>query len=87
MGTTLKNTRNLSLECFKLLAACFVVFLHIPFPGTFGQLTVCLSRFAVPLFFAVSYQWMNLRNIYRLLSETVRICARVRKNCAVRCER
>ena len=54
METTIKNSRNLSLECFKLLAACFVVFLHIPFPGTFGQLTVCLSRFAVPLFFAVS---------------------------------
>lgn len=48
------NTRNLSLECCKLLAACFVVFLHIPFPGTFGALVVCLSRFAVPLFFAVS---------------------------------
>ena len=55
MEATLKtNTRNLSLECFKLLAACFVVFLHIPFPGAFGQWVVCLSRFAVPLFFAVS---------------------------------
>ncbi len=52
--TVKTNPRNLSLECFKLLAACFVVFLHIPFPGEIGQLTVCLSRFAVPLFFAVS---------------------------------
>lgn len=55
MEATLKtNSRNLSLECCKLLAACFVVFLHIPFPGAFGQFLVCLSRFAVPLFFAVS---------------------------------
>ena len=54
METTLKPIRNLSLECFKLLAACFVVLLHVPFPGEFGQWIVCLSRFAVPLFFAVS---------------------------------
>ena len=55
MEHTIKsNTRNLSLECCKLLAACFVVFLHIPFPGIFGQIVLCLSRFAVPLFFAVS---------------------------------
>ena len=54
METVLKPTRNLSLECCKLLAACFVVFLHIPFPGAFGRFLVCLSRFAVPLFFAVS---------------------------------
>jgi amino acid transporter len=55
LEATLKtNSRNLSLECCKLLAACFVVFLHIPFPGAFGQFLVCLSRFAVPLFFAVS---------------------------------
>ena len=46
--------RNQTLECCKLVAACFVVFLHIPFPGNFGVLVVCLSRFAVPLFFAVS---------------------------------
>lgn len=55
MDTAIKtNTRNLTLECCKLMAACFVVFLHIPFPGDFGALVVCLSRFAVPLFFAVS---------------------------------
>lgn len=55
MESILKNnTRNLSLECCKLIAACFVVFLHIPFPGIFGEWVLCLSRFAVPLFFAVS---------------------------------
>ena len=54
MEAKINSTRNLSLECFKLLAACFVVFLHIPFPGAFGQWIICLSRFAVPLFFAVS---------------------------------
>lgn len=55
MDTAIKtNTRNLTLEYCKLTAACFVVFLHIPFPGSFGALVKCLSRFAVPLFFAVS---------------------------------
>lgn len=54
MKQSLKSARNLSLECCKLIAACFVVFLHIPLPGQFGQWVVCLSRFAVPLFFAVS---------------------------------
>lgn len=50
----ISSQRNLSLECCKLIASFFVVFLHVPFPGTFGGLVSCLSRFGVPLFFAIS---------------------------------
>lgn len=52
--STLTTSRNQTLELFKLIAAFFVVVIHVPFPGEFGNLMSCLSRFAVPLFFAVS---------------------------------
>jgi len=46
--------RNQTLECCRILAAVFVVFLHVPFPGMLGKTVNCLARFAVPLFFAIS---------------------------------
>lgn len=52
--------RNLTLEVCKLVAACFVVFIHVPFPGTTGNLILCLARFAVPMFFAIS-GWYSYR--------------------------
>ncbi len=54
METTIVKQKNLSLELAKLLAACFVVFIHAPFPGTLGSVVTCMARFAVPFFFAVS---------------------------------
>ena len=49
-----KLQRNETLECCRILAAVFVVFLHVPFPGLMGKTVNCLARFAVPLFFAIS---------------------------------
>ena len=49
-----KLHRNETLECCRILAAVFVVFLHVPFPGLLGKTVNCLARFAVPLFFAIS---------------------------------
>lgn len=46
--------RNQSIEVCKLLAAGFVVFLHARFPDGIGELTDCISRCAVPLFFMIS---------------------------------
>lgn len=46
--------RNLSMECCKLIASCFVVFIHAPFPGETGKLVDCLARFAVPTFLMIS---------------------------------
>lgn len=50
----LKTERNQSMEVCKLIAAVFVVIIHVPFPGKLGGFTTCLARFAVPMFFAIS---------------------------------
>lgn len=49
-----KYSGNQSVDLCKLIASLFVVFIHIPFPGEAGSMVTCLSRFAVPFFFAVS---------------------------------
>lgn len=55
MSTIQKKTgRNQSMECCKLMAAIFVVFIHAEFPEPLGSAVVCLARFAVPVFFAIS---------------------------------
>lgn len=53
-ATQAKQPRNQALECFKFLAAISIVYLHVALPGRAGKLVDCLSRFAVPLFFAIS---------------------------------
>lgn len=52
--TQVKVRRNQSIECARILASFFVVFIHCSFPGTFGGFVNCLGRFAVPMFFAIS---------------------------------
>lgn len=59
-STQTTQKRNQTLEVCKLVASVFVVFLHVPFPGLFGSLVSCLSRAAVPLFFAIS-GWFSCR--------------------------
>lgn len=49
-----KRKLNQTMELCKMIAAIFIVFLHYPFLGTFGKAVNCLSRFAVPVFFAIS---------------------------------
>ncbi len=51
---SLHKKRNICLDLIKLLAAYFVVLIHFPFPGSFGDAILDLGRFAVPLFFLVS---------------------------------
>ena len=46
--------RNQSMELAKLMAACFVVFLHCRFPGAVGSFLAYLGNFAVPMFFMIS---------------------------------
>lgn len=46
--------RNQSMELAKLVAACFVVFIHFRFPGAAGDLVAYLGSFAVPVFFMIS---------------------------------
>lgn len=64
--TQLKPARNQSIECARLLASIFVIFIHCPFPGKTGQVMDQLARFAVPMFFALSGYFS-----YRISQETV----------------
>jgi len=45
---------NDSIQLCKLIAACFVVFIHVMLPGAIGGVAEAAARFAVPFFFAVS---------------------------------
>lgn len=42
------------LNALKIIAAFFVVAIHVHFPGDFGRAFVAVARFAVPFFFMVS---------------------------------
>lgn len=48
------RVRNQAMECFKMVAAIFVVFLHVPFPGKAEGWMLILANSAVPLFFAIT---------------------------------
>lgn len=43
-----------NLNAIKIMAAFFVVCIHIRFPGDFGNAVVAVARFAVPFFFMLS---------------------------------
>ncbi len=49
-----KNSRNATLDILKLIASYFVVFIHVRFYGTAGDIVAALARFAVPVFFMTS---------------------------------
>ncbi len=53
MGEVKKQQYNF-LNILKLVAAFFVVAIHVHFPGDFGKFVIVLARFAVPFFFMVS---------------------------------
>jgi len=42
------------LNALKIIAAFFVVAIHVHFPGDFGRAFIAVARFAVPFFFMVS---------------------------------
>lgn len=46
--------RNRSIDAVRAIACTFVLFVHCPFPGTFGIYVSALARFAVPFFLMVS---------------------------------
>lgn len=54
MGRTMEIRRNAHISILKLVSACFVVFIHIGFPGKFGEGVNCVARFAVPVFLMIS---------------------------------
>lgn len=72
-NTQLKAPRNQSMECAKLLASFFVVFIHVPFPGELGILVDCLGRYAVPMFFAISGYFNYRADSGKILKRTKHI--------------
>lgn len=50
----MESRRNAYISILKLISACFVVFIHIRFPGSFGDGINCVARFAVPVFLLIS---------------------------------
>ncbi len=54
-----KNDINFKLYLLKSFACIGVVFIHIPFPGLFGQIVQSASGYAVPVFFMIAgyYAW------------------------------
>lgn len=50
----MQKERNVYVSVIKLISTSFVVFIHAPFPGNFGRVMDCMSRFAVPLMFIIS---------------------------------
>lgn len=48
------STRKFGLDFLKGIAACFVVFMHVKFPGVFGEYVAKAGTFAVPVFFMTS---------------------------------
>lgn len=52
--TASKPERNRALECLKLLTACCLVLLHIPFQGTLYILSLLLSKYMIPFFLLIA---------------------------------
>ena len=53
MSVAEKKQYNL-LDALKIVAAFFVVCIHVHFPGDLGRCVIAVARFAVPFFFMVS---------------------------------
>ena len=56
-----KNNDNSFIYAIKFIACLFVITIHAPFPGVFGDVVFTLSRFAVPFFFAVSGKYLLVK--------------------------
>ncbi len=53
MASVIGKKYNL-LNALKIIAAFFVVCIHVHFPGDFGNVVIAVARFGVPFFFMVS---------------------------------
>ena len=63
------HNRNYCIDFLKGIACICVVFMHCEFPGKFGILVQCVSRFCVPFFFMVS-GYFSYREEYQFTCST-----------------
>lgn len=60
------------LNALKIIAAFFVVAIHVRFPGDFGNGVIAVARFAVPFFFMVSGFFSYYKNKSSLKEKYIR---------------
>lgn len=63
--------RNQMLNIIEAFATYFVVFIHVPFPGKFGEIITALARVTVPFYFCVS-GYFFFRNNQNNLGKTIK---------------
>lgn len=77
MSNTVKN-RNIYLDILKGISCIFIIFIHRPFPGTFGNVIQAIGRSGVAVFFAISgyYAYNKSRDlmISRMPKKILHIC-------------
>ena len=56
-----RSNDNNFIYALKFIACLFVITIHAPFPGVFGDVVFSLSRFAVPFFFAISGKFLLVK--------------------------
>ena len=64
---------NSFIYAIKFIACLFVITIHAPFPGTFGDVIYALSKFAVPFFFAISGRFLLVKRDGSYAKNTVEI--------------
>jgi len=62
----LAKSRNALMDTLRLLVSFFVVLLHAPLPGAFGEAIKPILRCAVPFFFMVSGWWLADNDMARV---------------------
>ncbi len=65
--------RNNCLNLLKFVACFGVVFIHVPFPGIFGEIIKYLSGFSVPLFFMISGYYSYGCDYKKIKSKLIKI--------------
>lgn len=68
------NNRNNMLSFFKGIGCMGVVFIHVTFPGCFGQVISKLFQFAVPIFFMISGYYALGRTVDTIKYRMKKIC-------------
>lgn len=68
MTEIVKKEYNYCMDFLKGIACIFVVFIHVKFPGSFGQAVQAVARFAVPFFFMVSGYYCYRKDYHGVMS-------------------
>lgn len=68
------SEKNVKLNLLKAFACISVVFVHVRFPGVFGQITSTIAAFAVPIFYMVSGYFAWGKSAQTIQRRMLKIC-------------